>query len=157
MVRNARLERANETREVFLDEYNWLEIPNAVKQRFESEGYTLKWVRIKLKNDDDYKNIGLKLRDGWTFVTPQEAPEMSTGFQIGESKLGSLVVRGDVALAKAPIEKIKAKKQRVRERTAAMTAAINANLMEHSDRRMPITNSSVSRVSRGKTAQFDED
>lgn len=158
MARTARTERADTTREAeALTEDNWLSIPDAVVDRYLDEGYALKWVRISIKGQEDYKNLGLKMRDGYTFVSPEEVPEMAAGFQVGDvGKLGKLVLRGDVALAKAPAEKINARKTRVRQRTNQLTEAINEQLMANSDRRLPITNNSRSRVATGKQARFDD-
>ena len=38
-------------------EPDWLEIPDTVAHRFNNEGMTLRWVRISIKDKEDYKNI----------------------------------------------------------------------------------------------------
>ena len=66
------------------------------------------------------------------------------------------ILRGDVALAKQPIEYAKAKTEATRNRTNQMESAIQNRMMrDHPDRRMPITDSSQSRVSTGNRARFD--
>ena len=72
--------RETETREEIdytYEEPNATSIPDNVKQRFEGEGLTLGWLRIDMKGQDDYMNVGKKMNQGWEFVTPQEVPEMS--------------------------------------------------------------------------------
>ena len=79
-ARNAQT-RETETREEIewtYEEPNALEIPKPVQNRFESEGMSLRWIRINLKDADDYQNVGKKLAEGWTFVLPEEVPEMAT-------------------------------------------------------------------------------
>ena len=52
------------------EEENYLDIPQAVKDKFNSQGMTLRWVRISLSGEDDYKNVVKRQREGWTFVYP---------------------------------------------------------------------------------------
>lgn len=157
MSKTTRTERADETREAMdLTDENWLSIPEKVRARFLDQGYTLKWVRVAIKGQDDFKNVGTKLRDGYSFVEPDEAPEMAAGFQIGENKLGKLVLRGDVALAKAPTDRVEARKATYAKRTRDLTNAVDQQLMQQSDRRMPISNNSRSKTSLGNQARFDD-
>ena len=37
-----------------------LDIPQAVKNKFDSQGMTLRWIRVALNGEDDYKNVGNK-------------------------------------------------------------------------------------------------
>ena len=72
--------RETETREetdYTYEEPNATSIPENVKQRFANDGLTLGWLRIDLRGNDDYMNVGKKLNQGWEFVTPTEVPEMS--------------------------------------------------------------------------------
>ena len=152
------IERAEKTR-IALEAINnddWLHIPDVVFKRFSNEGYTLAWIRISLKGKQDYQSIGLKQREGWEFVTETEAPEMAQGFRVLErGDLEGTIVRGDVALAKRPIEIDDAVRQAQVNKTRQMDDAIYRRLMESSDSRVPITNSSKSRVSKGRSAHFD--
>ena len=54
--------RASQAREVETKEYtytepNFLDIPNLVVDRFTNEDMVLRWIRISVKGDDDYKNV----------------------------------------------------------------------------------------------------
>jgi hypothetical protein len=69
--------RASQTREIETKEYtytepNFLDIPDLVVDRFTNEDMVLRWIRISVKGDDDYKNVGNKMSQGWVFVTPEE-------------------------------------------------------------------------------------
>jgi hypothetical protein len=50
--------RANKSRLVF-EEPNWLDIPDTVRNRFNSEDMSLRWLRITLKGNED---IGYRRR-----------------------------------------------------------------------------------------------
>ena len=153
-------EREGYSREAILEaieDSDWLKIPDSVKTKYLNDGYVLRWVRVMLDNQDDYQNIGRKEREGWTFVTAEECPELSSGFKVQEDgRMTGCILRGDVALAKQPIEYAKAKTEATRNRTNQMESAIQNRMMrDHPDRRMPITDSSQSRVSTGNRARFD--
>jgi len=156
----AQEEREGLSREAILEaieDSDWLKIPDSVKTKYLDEGYVLRWVRVMLDNQDDYQNIGRKEREGWTFVTAKECPELSSGFKVQEDgRMTGCILRGDVALAKQPIEYAQAKTEATRKRTDQMETAIQNRMMrDHPDRRMPITDSSQSRVSTGNRARFD--
>ena len=50
------------------EEENYLDIPQAVKDKFDSQGMTLRWIRVALSGEADYKNVGNRQREGLTFV-----------------------------------------------------------------------------------------
>ena len=105
---------------------DWLHLPSTVKERFANEGYVLGWIRISLKGNTDYQSIGLKQREGWEFVSEQEAPEMAMGFRVAtEGSLEGAIIRGDVALAKRPVEIQDAVDAKNRHKTKSMEDAIN--------------------------------
>ena len=156
----AQEEREGLSREAILEaieDNDWLKIPQSVKDQYRSEGYVLRWVRVMLDGQDDYQNIGRKEREGWKFVMAEECPELSSGFRVQEDgRMTGCILRGDVALAKQPIEYAQAMTDAVQKRTNEMEQAISNRLHgDHPDRRMPITDSSKSRVSTGQRARFD--
>jgi len=66
------------------------------------------------------------------------------------------VCRGDLALAKMPKELAESRKDFYEGRSREMVDAVNAQLMNSSDSRMPISNNRRTKVSRGKQAKFQE-
>ena len=64
--------------------------------------------------------------------------------------------RGDLALAKMPTGKVKARKRVYEKKANDMMDAVNAQLMKSSDSRMPITNSSKSVTTRGRQPSFQD-
>lgn len=136
---------------------DWLSIPDSVKNDFEEQGYGLMWIRIMINGQDDFQNIGRKQREGWEFVTAEECPEMASGFRVMESgSLAGCIVRGDVALARQPVEYGEARRTAINKRTRQLEEAVSSRLMnDRPDRRAPVTDSSKSRVNTGRQARFD--
>tara|TARA_R110002167_G_scaffold325759_1_gene531761 strand:+ start:882 stop:1439 length:558 start_codon:yes stop_codon:yes gene_type:complete len=153
-------ERENLSHEAIMsaiEDNDWLQIPESVKNTFLNEGFVLRWIRIMLDGQEDHQNIGKKEREGWTFVLAKDCPELSSGFKVKEEgSLGGCILRGDVALAKQRVEYHEAIQAQNMKRTQQMEDAISSRLhSDHPDRRMPIYDSSKQRVSTGKQAKFD--
>ena len=135
---------------------NWLDIPENVINTFDDKGFALKWVRISVRGEEDTKNIGVRLNEGWEFVTEEECPEMARNFKgLDHGRLSGCIIRGDVALAKMPHELREDRIFRANERTRMLNEAVNNNLMRDNDSRAPITNASKSRARTGRSAHFD--
>ena len=163
MTRNE-TERSNATREAttreeeyFFEEPDALTIPDMVQARFDNEEMSLRWIRISVKGEDDIMNVGKKQQEGWIFVTPDEVPEMAiTSFVRDEGRYLGAVCRGDLALAKKPTVKVKARQKFYENKANEQMDAVNAQLMKSSDSRMPITNTSKSVTTRGRQPSFQD-
>ena len=162
MARNTTREnqtRELETREEDDFEYrepNLLDIPTQIKNRFEDQGMTLRWIRISLKGSDDYTNVGKRLAEGWQFVSLDEVPEMGhTSMVREEGRYSGTVCRGDLALAKLPIKRAESRQRHFENASAEMVDAVNSQLEGAGDRRMPIRNQSRTNVTKGRSAKFD--
>ena len=149
-------ERDRDSRLNTYERPNWLDIPEHVKDSFFDKGFALKWIRISVRGEEDTKNIGVRLNEGWEFVTEEECPDMARNFKgLDVGRLSGCVIRGDVALAKIPLELREDRLNRTAERTRILNEAVNHNLMRDNDSRAPITNASKSRARTGKSAHFD--
>ena len=150
--------RVNEER--FAEDFaepNWLSIPGAVIDRFRDQGLVLRWVRFQINGQDDYKNVGDRQADGWTFVDPNDVPEMmATSRIVSEGRFENCVVRGDVALAQASAKRMASRKEYYENRSRDMITAVNQQLMSQSNSAMPIHNNSRSTVTRGRTPSFND-
>jgi len=163
MTRNE-TERSNATREAttreeeyFFEEPDALTIPDLVQARFDNEEMSLRWIRISVKGEDDIMNVGKKQQEGWIFVTPDEVPEMAiTSFVREEGRYLGAVCRGDLALAKKPTVKVKARQKFYENKANEQMDAVNAQLMKNSDSRMPISNTSKSVTTRGRQPSFQD-
>jgi len=163
MTRNEK-ERSSATREATTreEEYTFeepdaLTIPEMVQARFDNEEMSLRWIRISVKGVDDIMNVGKKQQEGWVFVTPDEVPEMAiTSFVREEGRYLGAVCRGDLALAKKPIVKVRARQKFYEKKANEQMDAVNAQLMKNSDSRMPISNTSKSVTTRGRQPSFQD-
>ena len=128
-----------------------------VQARFDNEEMSLRWIRISVKGVDDIMNVGKKQQEGWIFVTPDEVPEMAiTSFVREEGRYLGAVCRGDLALAKKPTVKVKARQKFYENKANEQMDAVNAQLMKNSDSRMPISNTSKSVTTRGRQPSFQD-
>ncbi len=158
--------RSNTTREAttreieeeyVFEEPDALTIPDSVQARFDNEEMSLRWIRISVKGVDDIMNVGKKQQEGWIFVTPDEVPEMAiTSFVREEGRYLGAVCRGDLALAKKPTVKVRARQKFYENKANEQMDAVNAQLMKNSDSRMPITNTSKSVTTRGRQPSFQD-
>jgi hypothetical protein len=156
---NARTASSRESsgRKAQFEEPNWLDIPDTVRERFRNEGQALRWIRVSLKNQDDYQNVGKRQAEGWTFVGQEEVPEMlGSSFVRGEGRYSGAVCRGDLALAKMPLELAESRQEFYENRSREMVDAVNAQLMRDNVPGMPISNASRTQVSRGKSPKFQD-
>ena len=148
--------RESEEEYVF-EEPDALTIPDSVEARFNSEDMSLRWIRISVKGQDDIMNVGKQQQEGWVFVSPDEVPEMAiTSFVREEGRYLGAVCRGDLALAKKPTAKVRARQKFYEKKANDMMDAVNAQLMKGSDSRMPISNTSKSVTTRGRQPTFQD-
>jgi len=144
-------------RRTTFEEPNWLEIPPSVRIRFDNEGMALRWIRISIRNQEDYQNVGKRTAEGWEFVQAEEVPEMLQSSDVREGgRYEGAVCRGDLALAKMPSELAESRQEFYENRSREMVDAVNAQLMNSSDSRMPISNQSRTQISRGKQPKFQD-
>ena len=145
----------NREQDMEFREPNMLDLPDTVVNRFKNEGMALRWIRINLRGKDDYTNVGKRVQEGWQFVDVNEVPEIQhTSFVRDEGRYTGAVCRGDLALAKMPLQKAENRQRFYENKSSEMVDSVNQQLMSQSDSRMPIRNSSKSQVTKGKTPKF---
>ena len=154
---NTQREANTREEEFVFEEPDALAIPPEVEARFDSNGMSLRWLRISVKGQDDISNVGKKQQQGWVFVTPDEVPELAiTSFVKEDGRYTGTVCRGDVALAKLPTGKVTARRKHYENKANNMMDAVNAQLMKGNNSRMPITNSSKSVITKGRQPSFQD-
>ena len=149
--------RENNTREVewTYEEPDALDIPDIVKERFDSQEMSLRWIRINTKGTDDYINVGKKMNEGWVFVTPNEVPEMASSSIVLEGgRYAGVVSRGDLALAKIEKGRHNARTKHFQKKSQDLMTAIDIQLDKASDSKMPISNNSKSQIIKGRQPSF---
>jgi len=158
-TRSSQVREANERAqtEYVFEEPSQTQIPKEVEEKFKNSGMTLGWLRIDLKDKEDYQNIGRKQQQGWEFVTPEEVPEMgATSVVRKEGRYTGVVCRGDLALGKIPTFKLEAKKAHYLNKSKEMMDAVNYQLMGDKNNPLPVSNTSKSSVTKGRTPKFQD-
>lgn len=140
-------------------EPNELEIPESLTRRFRSEGFGTRWIRVLIEGKPDPVNVMTRLREGYELVRKDEAPEWpeAPGMEYGTH--GNIILIGDLALAKLPLEISESRTRQMQERTRSLADAIDRQLQENRqlNRAMPISNrgSSSKVFSGGRTPTLD--
>ena len=151
--------RDEESRKREWKEPNELEVPESLTRRLKSEGYGTRWIRITLEGKSDPVNVMTRLREGYEFVRKDDAPEWVGAPTMDYGSHGNIIVIGDLALAKLPLDNSEARTRQIGERTQSLTDAINRQLAENRNlnRAMPVSNrgSSSKVYSGGRTPTLD--
>lgn len=151
--------RDEESRKREWKEPNELDVPESLSRRFKSEGFGTRWIRVMLEGKPDPVNVMTRLREGYEFVRKDEAPEWPEAPSMEYGTHGNLIVIGDLALAKLPLDISQSRTRQMQERTRALADAIDRQLNENRqlNRAMPISNrgSSSKVFSGGRTPTLD--
>lgn len=95
------------------------QIPKDVKDYFLKDDWELRWVRWTINGEEDYRNLGRRLNEGYEFVKESELPpEFLTRLRIintGRNK--GIVTSGDVCLMKADVNLVESRRQTFNKRT----------------------------------------
>ena len=140
-------------------EPNELEVPPNLVKRLEGEGFGTRWVRIMLEGKPDPVNVMTRMREGYEFVRKDQAPEWPDAPSVDYGSHGNIIVIGDLALAKLPLDISRSRTRQMQERTRALTDAIDRQLAENRNlnRALPISNRGTSSkvYSGGRTPTLD--
>jgi hypothetical protein len=123
------------------------------------EGYGLRWIRFAIRGELDVGNINKRFdREGWVAVKADEVPPKYR-IQVGkEGRFEGCVQNGDLILAKLPVERVQALRERNRRRTAMQEDGVRNQLAKaNDDPRFPIHDNSRSDVSYGQRRPRIED
>lgn len=153
------MSREDESRSREWKEPNELDVPESLTRRLQSEGFGTRWIRIMLEGKPDPVNVMTRMREGYEFVRKDEAPEWKGAPSLDYGEHGNIIVIGDLALAKLPLDISKSRTRQMQERTRALADAIDRQLQENRqlNRAMPISNrgSSSKVFSGGRTPTLD--
>lgn len=151
--------RDEEARKREWKEPNELDVPESLSRRLKSEGFGTRWIRVLLEGKPDPVNVMTRLREGYEFVRKDEAPEWPEAPSMEYGTHGNLILIGDLALAKLPLDISQSRTRQMQERTRSMADAIDRQLQENRqlNRAMPISNrgSSSKVFSGGRTPTLD--
>ena len=99
-------------------------------------GMVLRWVRDKMGNADDPRNVSKKMREGWTPFLLKDAPDSYVPPEIGKASIGETIRVGDLLLCKMPIEKFRARKKYFAEKALRQKKAVQEKFRGAEDPRI---------------------
>ena len=113
-------------------------------------GYRHRWIRAELLGQDDTKNVGVRLREGFEFVRADEYPDQNyphaeTGKYAGVIGVGGLV------LARIPEELARQREAYFAKQTQDRDDAVKNDVLKEQHPSMPINSERQTRVTFGGT------
>jgi len=139
-------------------ESNSLEIPEHVREEFLKEGFRLRWVRYRIGTEEDLNNISKHMRDGMTFVTPQEGASLVQAMFLPVRDGSDKITNGDLVLCKVPVHMAEARRE-FYDNKQRETERANAIMLGKESRQngAQLSNNSRSTVRTGRNANFAQD
>lgn len=134
-----------------------LEIPKDIIERFLQEDCALRWIRVKVKNEDDFKQISKRQREGYIFVKAEEVEDLIKFLGLTINSTSGMVINGDLALAKINLGDQQARQEYYEDMARRQENAFMQDLEKQSNRTMPIYNDSRSVARTGRSAEFAKD
>lgn len=133
------------------------DIPQEVINHFDEKGMHLRWIRVILDGQDDYKNVAKRRREGYEPVGINELPEHvrdlfeTKSFGPGVAKYSNIAMVGDLALFKVAVEKAEARQRYYEQLAINNELAQRKHLGENSklNRLLPIIDESRTVVRTG--------
>lgn len=134
-----------------------MDIPKDIVERFLQQNLALRWIRVKIKNEDDQKQISKRMREGYQFVKPEEVEDLIIHLGLLVNPSSGMVLNGDLALAKIDVGDQEARQTYYEDMARAQENAYMQDLEKQSNRTMPIYNDSRSVARTGRSAEFAKD
>lgn len=108
------------------------DIPDYVKEKFDKEGYVLRFVRWAIRGEPDYRYLNIREQEGFEFVSPDELPESYlNSMRIvakGKSANGLVTNGGDLCLMKADKELMESREEYFSNITENNIKAVDVNV-----------------------------
>lgn len=145
---NARTTRDLETRVLKERPKQWM-LPELLPEPDKEAGFVYRWIRAMTLNSYDPSNVSAKFREGWEAVTLSEQPKFRL-LADPNSRFKDNIEIGGLLLCKIPAEFMDQRAAYFAKVTDQQAEAVDSNLMNQSDPRMPIFKEKRSKVSFGK-------
>jgi hypothetical protein len=146
----------NKAKKIQYKRPNQIEIPTEIREYFLKKGMKLRWIRYKIGEEIDTSNLNYKTSEGYSLVRLDEIPEdllkKFVNNTVTDAVFGSMMVRGDLTLAKIPVEAAEARREFYREEAARLNDSIKHNVQKGG-----VEYSVKTRVALGRRANFAED
>lgn len=99
-------------------------------------GFVLRWIRDKMGNSDDPRNVSRKMREGWTPYLLKDAPDSYVPPEIGSASIGDTIRVGDLLLCKMPIERFRMRKKYFADKAIRQKKAVQDKFRGAEDPRL---------------------
>jgi len=140
--------RDSDTRDLNVRKKAW-QRPSILPTPNPKDGFSFRWVRLSMLNQQDVRNVHSRLREGWVPVTKKECPEVT--LLVDESqKFKDNIVVGGLMLCKAPTEMVSERKEHFENMTKSQMHSVDNNFMANNDPRMPLFRERSSKTSFGR-------
>jgi hypothetical protein len=113
-------------------------------------GMVLRWIRYKLGDKDDTKNISRKFREGWRPYLVSECPSDYTPPETAKTKFGDTIAVGSLILCMMPRELWKKRQEYFRDRQARQFKSAHNKFRSVEDPNLPIRQVNKDSFSRGR-------
>lgn len=120
-----------------------LEIPEGLPA-----GFVYRWLRVRVRNEDDERSIFRRRREGWEFIGKDEVPGYVGPAHEGGAFKG-VIGQTDLVLAKLPDEIAQSRRDYYADQTAGANEALETELKREQHRVAPIERTFKSAVSGG--------
>ena len=113
-------------------------------------GMVLRWIRFKIGDKEDTKNVSSKFREGWVPYLVSECPEDYTPPETAKTRFGETISVGSLILCVMPRELWKKRQEYFRERQARQFKSAHNKFRESEDPNLPIYQTHKDTFSRGR-------
>lgn len=112
-------------------------------------GCVLRWIRFKLGDREDPKNLSKKFRTGWKPYLLKDAPEEYVPPETYKASFGEVIAVGDLILCVMPRPLFQARKKYFRDMTRRQKEAVKSKVAEVQDPENPLYVQDKETFSRG--------
>lgn len=120
-----------------------LEIPDNLPP-----GFVYRWLRVRIKNDDDDRNVYRRQREGWEFIKKEDVPGY-IGPAHQKGAFTGVIGQTDLVLAKLPEDIAEDRRRYYHDITAGANEAIETELRAEEHKAAPISRTFKTAVSGG--------
>ncbi len=111
-------------------------------------GYTQRWIRIRLGNEEDSRNAMRKMREGWIPRALDSVPEGYSPPTFLHARLGNVIGVEDLILCEMPLKKARQRNAFYKERLDRMMEGIENDLRNVSQGGPRITRTAKTQVTK---------
>jgi hypothetical protein len=122
---------------------NILEVPEGLP-----EGFVYRWLRVRVRNEDDTKNIFKRRTEGFEYVRADEVPSYF-GPSHQEGAFAGVIGQTDLVLARIPEQIAQDRRDYYQAQTAGQNESIELELKREQHKVAPIQRTVKSTVSGG--------